>query len=56
MTDGLNVVESWNWGNSILFYGKRGDLASNRRDEQDLSVLCLKLTRFLGHGVTRETV
>ncbi len=41
--DGLNVVESWNRGNSILFYGKRGDLASNRRDEQELSVLCLRI-------------
>lgn len=40
---GLNVVESWNRGNSILFFGKGGDIASNRRDEQDLSVLCLRI-------------
>ena len=25
----------------MLFYGKGGDIATNRRDEQDLSVACL---------------
>lgn len=43
VNDGLNVIESWNRGNSILFYGKGGDIASNRRDEQELSVLCLRV-------------
>ncbi|GAA2128865.1 Tn3 family transposase [Actinomadura napierensis] len=38
---GLNVVESWNRANSVIFFGKGGDIASNRRDEQELSVLCL---------------
>lgn len=37
------MVESWNRGNSIIFYGKGGDIASNRRDEQELSVLCLRV-------------
>lgn len=40
---GLNVVESWNRGNSVIFYGKGGDIATNRRDEQELSVLCLRV-------------
>lgn len=40
---GLNVVESWNRANSVIFFGKGGDIASNRRDEQELSVLCLRL-------------
>ena len=39
----LNVIEARNRGNSILFYGKGGDIASNRRDEQQLSVLCLRV-------------
>jgi len=43
INEGLNVVESWNGGNSVIFYGKGGDLASNRRDEQEFSVLCLRV-------------
>ena len=33
----------WNRANAVLFYGKGGDLASNRRDEQEMSVLCLRI-------------
>lgn len=43
INEGLNVVESWNGGNSVIFYGKGGDIASNRRDEQELSMLCLRV-------------
>lgn len=43
INEGLNVVESWNRGNSIIFYGKGGDLATNRRDDQELAVLCLRV-------------
>jgi TnpA family transposase len=41
INEGLNVAESWNRANSIIFFGKGGDIATNRRDEQELSVLCL---------------
>lgn len=41
--DVLNVMESWNRANSIIFYGKGGDIATNRRDERELSVLCLRI-------------
>jgi TnpA family transposase len=41
--EGLNVVESWNRANTVIFYGKGGDLASNHRDEQEMSVLCLRI-------------
>lgn len=41
--EGLNVIESWNRANAVIFYGKGGDLASNRRDEQEMSVLCLRI-------------
>lgn len=27
----------------MIFYGKGGDIATNRRDEQELSVLCLRV-------------
>ena len=40
---GLNVVERWNGVNDVIFYGKSGDLASNRRDQQELAVLSLHL-------------
>ena len=32
---GLNVSESWNAGNAILYFGKGGDIPANRRDEQN---------------------
>jgi TnpA family transposase len=32
-----------NGGNDIIFYGKGGDITSNRRDEQELSLLCLQV-------------
>jgi TnpA family transposase len=43
INEGLNVVESWNRANSVIFFGKGGDIATNRRDEQELSVLCLRI-------------
>jgi len=29
--------------NAVIFFGKGGDIATNRRDEQELSVLCLRI-------------
>lgn len=43
INEGLNVVESWNRANNVIFFGKGGDIATNRRDEQELSVLCLRV-------------
>jgi len=40
---GLNVVELWNRGTQIICYGNGGDIPSNHRDEQELTVLCLRL-------------
>jgi TnpA family transposase len=40
---GLNVVEGWNAVNDIVFFGKSGELASNHRDQQQLSVAALHL-------------
>lgn len=45
--DGRNVAEGRNGGNQVLFYGEGGDIAINRRDEQELSVACL-------HGAGRD--
>jgi TnpA family transposase len=41
--EGLNVVEDWNGANDVIFFGKSGELASNRRDQQELSILALHL-------------
>ncbi|MFF5210538.1 Tn3 family transposase [Streptosporangium sp. NPDC000396] len=41
--EGLNAVESSNGANSVIFYGKGGDIATNRREELEMSVLCLRI-------------
>lgn len=43
VNSGLNVAERWNRANAEIFYGKARDIASNRRDEQEMSVLCLHI-------------
>ena len=40
---GLNVAESWNGANAQIAYGKAGDIATNRRDEAEMTVLCLHI-------------
>ncbi len=44
--EGLNVVENWNSANEFIFYGKSGEVASNRLEEQELSVLSLHLLQL----------
>jgi len=44
--EGLNVVKQWNSANSFIFYGKNSEIATNRLDEQELSVLCLHLLQM----------
>lgn len=41
--EGLNVVENWNSANSFIFYGKSGEIPTNRIEDQELSVLSLHL-------------
>lgn len=40
---GLNVVENWNSANSFIFYGKSGEISTNKIEDQELSVLSLNL-------------
>ena len=40
---GLNVVENWNGAQGFIFFGKGGEIASNRLEDQELSVLALQL-------------
>jgi TnpA family transposase len=43
---GLNVVENWNSANSFIFYGKGGEFATNRLEDQELAVLSLHLLQI----------
>ncbi|MFC4016233.1 Tn3 family transposase [Nonomuraea purpurea] len=39
--EGLNVVEAWNRANAVLCYGRGGEISTNRRDEVEMTALCL---------------
>lgn len=39
------MIESWNRANAVIYYGKTGEMASNRADEQELSVQCLRIVQ-----------
>ena len=41
--EGLNVVETWNSANGFIFFGKGGEVAGNRLDDQEVSVHALHL-------------
>jgi len=43
ITEGLNIVEAFNGANSVIYYGKGGEIATNRPDEQEMTVLCLRI-------------
>lgn len=44
--EGLNVIETWNSINSFIFYGKAGEVATNRLEDQETSVLSLHLLQM----------
>ncbi|MCL7380340.1 transposase [Streptomyces sp. 35G-GA-8] len=39
----LSNMESSNGANSVIAYGKGGEIASNRHDAQEMFVLCLRI-------------
>jgi TnpA family transposase len=41
--EGLQVVENWNNTNDFIFYGKGGEIATNRAEDQELAALSLHL-------------
>lgn len=41
--EGLNVIEHWNSTNSFIFYGKGGEMATNKRENQEFAMLALHL-------------
>jgi TnpA family transposase len=44
--EGLNVIENWNSANGFIFFGKGGELASNRHEDQEVSMLALHLLQI----------
>jgi TnpA family transposase len=42
-TSALNVVENYNGVNDYIHFGKSGELSTNRREEMELSMLCLQI-------------
>jgi len=40
---GLNVVEQWNGANDFVFFARRGEMTSNRREDHEISMLALHL-------------
>ena len=44
--EGLNVVECSNSVNDFIFYGKSREISTNRREDQELAMLCLHLLQI----------
>ena len=44
--EGLEVVENWNSVNSFIFFARGGEIASNRVDDQEVSMLSLHLLQL----------
>lgn len=40
---GLNVIEQWNGATDFIFFARRGELASNRHEDHEISMLALHL-------------
>ena len=43
INEGLNVIEQWNGANDFIFFARRGELVSNRREDHEVSMLSLHL-------------
>lgn len=41
--EGLNVVEAWNRANAVICYGRGGEISTNRREEVEMTALCLRI-------------
>jgi TnpA family transposase len=44
--EGLNVIENWNGANDFIFYGKGGEIATNRLEDQELAMLSLHMLQI----------
>jgi TnpA family transposase len=46
INDGLQVVENWNSANDFICFGKGGEIATNRFEDQELAMLSLHLVQI----------
>lgn len=44
--EGLQVIENWNSVNGFIFYGRGGEVSTNRRDDQERALLSLHLLQI----------
>jgi TnpA family transposase len=44
--EGLNVVENWNSATNFILYGRHGEFSSNRREDQELTMLSMHLLQI----------
>lgn len=44
--EGLQVIENWNSANNFIFYGKGSEIATNRHEDQEVTMLCLHLLQL----------
>jgi TnpA family transposase len=54
INEGLNLIESWNRVNDVIFFGKSGEFATNRRDQQQLGMLALHILQAALSTSTRS--
>jgi TnpA family transposase len=45
INEGLNVVEQWNGATDFVFFARRGEMVSNRREDHEISMLALHLVQ-----------
>ncbi len=43
INEGLNVIEQWNGATDFVFFARRGEMASNRREDHETNMLALHL-------------
>jgi TnpA family transposase len=41
--EALNIIELWNAVNKFIFYGRTGEISTNRREDQEIAMLSLHL-------------
>lgn len=41
----MNVVEQWNGATDFVFFARRGEMSSNRRENHEISMPALHLTQ-----------
>jgi TnpA family transposase len=41
--EGVQVIENWNSATAFVFYGRGGEIATNRLDEQEMAMLAMHL-------------